>query len=226
MGRRIGNSNGGKMLWREIVGVVADVKHFGLDTDARPTMYLPLSQSPARFMSLTVRTASDPLRIVAEVRRQVSDLDSNLAVSNILTMEQLVARSVSDSRFILVLIVSFAGVALLLAGLGIYGLISYSVTQRTHEIGLRMALGAEASDVLRLVVGHGALLALIGVGIGMGLAFALTRLMSSLLFGVNPTDPSIFGLIGLLLIGVALAASFIPARRATRVDPMIALRCE
>jgi putative ABC transport system permease protein len=226
LGKRIGNPDGGKILWREIVGVVADVKHFGLDADARPTMYLPHSQSPARFMSLTVRTGSDPLRIVAAIRSQVSDLDGNLAVSNILTMEQLVARSVSDSRFILVLLVSFAGLALLLAALGIYGLISYSVTQRTHEIGLRMALGAETSDVLRMVVGHGALLALIGVGIGMAGAFALTRLMSTLLFGVNATDPTIFGLLGLLLIGVALAASFIPARRATRVDPMIALRYE
>ena len=226
LGRRIGNPGGDKTDWREIVGVVADVKQFGLDTDARPTMYLPHGQSPARGMSLTVRTASDPLRIVDEVRRQVSDLDGNLAVSNILTMDQLVSQSVSDPRFILVLLVSFAGLALLLAAVGIYGLISYSVTQRTHEIGLRMALGAEASDVLRLVVGHGALLALIGVGAGILGAFALTRLMSSLLFGVNATDPAIFGLIGLLLMGVALAASFIPARRATRVDPMIALRCE
>src|SRR6185295_9333858 len=226
LGKRIGNSDGDKMLWREIVGVVADVRHFGLDTDARPTMYLPHSQSPARFMSLTVRTASDPLKLVAAVRSQVSALDDNLAVSNVLTMDQLVAQSVSDSRFILVLLVSFAALALLLAALGIYGLISYSVTQRTHEIGLRMALGAKTSDVLRMIVGHGALLAVIGVALGMAGAFALTRLMSTLLFGVNATDPTIFGLIGLLLIGVALAASFIPARRATRVDPMIALRYE
>jgi len=226
LGKRIGNSNGGQIAWREIVGVVADVKHFGLDTDARPTMYLPHAQVPVRFMSLTIHTASEPLRIVADVRRQVSDLDGNLAVSNILTMDQLVSQSVADPRFILVLLASFAGIALLLAALGIYGLISYSVTQRTHEIGLRMALGAEASDVLRMVVGHGALMASIGVGIGMACAFALTRLMSSLLFDVSATDPAIFASIGLLLMGVALAASFVPARRAIRVDPMIALRYE
>jgi putative ABC transport system permease protein len=227
LGKRIGNRTGpGQIQWREIVGVVADVKHFGLETTARPTMYLPHGQSPARLMILTIRAASDPMNLAGAVRSQVASLDSNLAVSNIRTMEQVVAESVAAPRFTLLLLGIFAGLALILAGVGIYGVMSYSVTQRTHEIGLRMALGAGASDVLKLVVGQGAVLALIGVAIGLAGAYGVTRLMSTLLFNVSATDPLTFVSIALLLVGVALAASFIPARKASKVDPMAALRCE
>jgi putative ABC transport system permease protein len=227
LGKRIGNRSGpSEILWREIVGVVADVKHFGLETSARPTMYLPHGQSPARLMILTVRASSDPMNLAAAVRREVTSLDSNLAVSNVRTMEQVVGESVAAPRFTLLLLGIFAGLAMILAAVGIYGVISYSVTQRTHEIGLRMALGAGASDVLKMVVGQGALLALIGVAIGLAGAFGVTRLMSTLLFNVSATDPLTFALIATLLVGVALAASFIPARKAAKVDPMAALRCE
>jgi putative ABC transport system permease protein len=226
LGQRIGSGGGGQIRWREIVGVVADVKQFGLETEARPTLYLPHSQSPSRLMVLTIRATSDPLNLAAAVRAQVTALDNNLAVSNIRTMEEVVGRSVASPRFTLLLLGAFAGLALILAALGIFGLISYSVTQRTHEIGLRMALGAGASDVLKMVVGEGAVLALIGVALGLVGAFAATRMMSSLLFDVSATDPLTYSLIALLLVGVALTASFIPARRAVKVDPMAALRCE
>ncbi|HEX5736619.1 MAG TPA: ABC transporter permease [Blastocatellia bacterium] len=211
---------------REVVGVIADVKHFGIDADARPTMYFSHAQIPARLMTLTVRTNAEPTSLATAVRSQVSDIDKELAVSNISSMQERVATSIAPSRLIMLLLGLFAGLALLLAAVGIYSVIAYGVTQRTREIGIRMALGAQAVDVLKLIVGQGMTLALIGVAIGLGLAVALTRFMQGLLYEVDAFDPVTFAAISLLLVGVALLACYIPARRAAKVDPMVALRYE
>ncbi|HEX3085349.1 MAG TPA: FtsX-like permease family protein, partial [Pyrinomonadaceae bacterium] len=223
MGKRIGR---GPDKWREIVGVVRDVKHFGLDSDAPPTMYFPMRQVPARGMDLVVRTSGDPLSMAPVLRQQVWVGDRNLAIANLGTMKDLVSSSITQQRFSLTVLACFAALALLLAAVGIYGVMSYAVTQRTHEIGIRMALGARVGDVLRLVVRQGLVLTLIGVAIGIALAFSLTRLMKSLLFDVAPTDALTFAIVALALVLVALLACLIPARRATKVDPLIALRYE
>ena len=177
-------------------------------------------------MSIVVRTASNPLNMVAAIKSQIQEIDKDLPVGDVKTMRQLLSESVSGRRFNMLLLTVFAAVALVLAAVGIYGVMSYSVSQRTHEIGIRVALGAQTSDVLKLVVGEGMLLALAGVTIGLVASFFLTRLMSSLLFGISATDPVTFTLISVMLTGVALAACFVPARRATKVDPMVALRYE
>jgi len=223
LGKRIGR---GPDRWREIVGVVRDVKHFGLDADTPPTMYMPVRQVPGRAMTLVVRTNGDPLSLAPSLRAQVWAGDRNLAIANFGTMKDLVSASIIQQRFILLLLACFAGLALLLAAVGIYGVMSYAVTQRTHEIGIRMALGASMGDVLKLIVRNGIALTLIGVAIGLALAFALTRLMTSLLFGVTPTDALTFAMVSGGLVLVALVACFIPARRATKVDPLVALRYE
>jgi putative ABC transport system permease protein len=227
IGRRIGDQpSGPKANWREIVGVVGDVKQFGLDVDSRVTMYLPHSQQPARFMTVVVRGTGDLTTIAASVRSQIGAIDKDLGVSNIRTMEQVRDSSVAPQRFTLLLLMIFAGAAVLLAAVGIYGVISYTVAQRTPEIGLRMALGASRQDVVALVAKQGMLLTGLGVCSGLLAAFGLTRLIQTLLFGVTSTDPLTFGLIPVLLAIVALAACVIPARRAARVDPMVALRYE
>jgi putative ABC transport system permease protein len=223
MGKRVIVHDGGPP--REIVGIVGNVKHEGLDTDIRPMMYVPYAQNPNDTLNLVVR-AGDPKLQVAAVRSAVWEVDKDLPVANIRTMKELLAESVARSKFSMLLLTIFAGAALLLAVVGIYGVMSYSVNQRIHEIGIRMALGARGSDVLKLVVAQGMRLALIGVAIGLAGAFAMTRLMASLLYGVSATDPITFVVISSLLAGVALAACFVPARRATKVDPMIALRYE
>ncbi|MDQ3252598.1 MAG: FtsX-like permease family protein, partial [Acidobacteriota bacterium] len=220
----------------EIVGVVAHVKHFGLDSASetiKPQLYFAFNQIPDKFlpqvagrMNLVVRTASDPMSMSAAIRREVQALDRNQPIYNVSTMEQTLDQSLATQRLATTLLALFAGVALILAAVGIYGVMAYSVTQRTHEIGIRMALGAQAGDVLKLVVSQGMLLALLGVGLGLIAAFVLTRLMASLLYGVSATDPVTFVSIALLLALVALVANYIPARRATKIDPMIALRYE
>jgi putative ABC transport system permease protein len=212
--------------WRTIVGVVADVKQYGLDRKDPMQIYLSEAQYPTQFMTLVVHTSSDPKAMIAAVRGEIRQLDKDQAVYNIVTMEQLLADSIALRRFSMLLLMIFAGVALTLAGVGIYGVISYSVTQRTHEIGIRMALGASRRDIIRLIVRQGMTMALAGVGIGLVATFALTRIMESLLFGVSATDPATFIIISVVLTCVALVACFVPARRATRVDPMIALRYE
>ncbi|HEV2830278.1 MAG TPA: FtsX-like permease family protein, partial [Pyrinomonadaceae bacterium] len=175
---------------------------------------------------LVVKTDVDPIGLAATVRRTVWEIDKDQPVSNIKTMDEIAAESVSRQRFSMLLLTIFAAVALVLAAVGIYGVMSYSVTQRRSEIGIRMALGAQKSDVLKLTVGQGLKLVLLGVAFGLAGAFALTRLMASLLFGVGATDPGTFVTISVVLVSVALLANYIPARRATKVDPLAALRYE
>jgi putative ABC transport system permease protein len=177
-------------------------------------------------MSLVVRAEGDPANMIRAVEKQVWAVDKDQPMYKIRTMEQVVGESQSSSRFTLAVLAIFAAVAMGLAAVGIYGVISYTVTQRTREIGIRIALGAERSDVLRLVVGQGTVLAVSGVAVGLGGALALTRVMRNLLFGVSATDPLIFAGAALFLAAVAMLASYIPARRAMRVDPMVSLRCE
>ena len=213
--------------WVSIVGVVQDVRQFDLIAEPKPQMYFTHQQ--AGFFAprdLVVKTDVEPLSLAATVRKTVWEIDKDQPVSNINTMDEIAAESVARQRFSMLLLAIFAGVALLLAAVGIYGVMSYSVAQRRGEIGIRMALGAQKRDVLKLTVGRSLKLVLIGVAVGLVGAFMLTRLMSSLLFGIRATDPTTFAAISLLFIGVALIASYLPARRATRVDPLVALRYE
>jgi putative ABC transport system permease protein len=206
--------------------VVGEVRHERLDTATRKTVYVPFLQITQRRMTLAVRSATEPASLFAAVRNQLKELDPDQPVTGMRTMAEVISRSVWQPRLYTILFGVFAVVALFLASVGIYGVMSYSVSQRTHEIGIRMALGAQTGDVLRMVLGQGLLLALVGVAIGLGAAFALTRLMASLLYSVSATDPTTFAAIALLLLGVALLACYIPARRAMKVDPMVALRYE
>jgi predicted permease len=215
-----------KNPWLTVVGVAASVKQYALDTDSRVALYTPHLQSNSGGLVLAIRTSVDPLGLAAAVTREARALDPNLPVYDVKTMEQWLSESLARRRFAMLMLGLFAAVALLLAGVGIYGVMSYTVAQRTREIGIRVALGAQAGDVLRLVVRQGMSLTGLGVGIGLVTAMAATRLMVSLLFGVRATDPLTFVLIALLLSAIAWLACWIPARRATKVDPMIALRCE
>jgi putative ABC transport system permease protein len=224
VGKRITFTDGES--WMSIVGVVGDVKQLGLDSSAEPEVYLPHLQVPAASMSLVIRTTSDPLSVAAAVKNQIQTIDKDLPIDDAKTMQQLLAESVSGRRFNMLLLTVFAVVSLLLAIVGIYGVMSYAVTQRTQEIGIRMALGAKAGDVLTMVVKNGMSLALIGVGIGLAGSFALTRLLATLLFQVAPTDAVTFTGVSICLIVAALMACYIPARRATKVDPLVALRSE
>jgi predicted permease len=217
----------------EVVGVVGNVKHFGLDEEPLATLYTPFYQMPenmvpvwASRINLVTRSSSDPLSLSTAVRREVQAIDKNVPASNIRTMDQFLSASVAQRRFNVLLLTIFAAAALLLTTSGIYAVISYSVVQRTNEIGLRMALGAQRSDVLKVIVGQGVKLVLVGVVAGLAAAFAFNRILSSLLFGVSTVDPITFAIMPLLLIGVSLLASFNPARRATKIDPVIALRTE
>ncbi|HTG17361.1 MAG TPA: FtsX-like permease family protein, partial [Blastocatellia bacterium] len=210
----------------KIIGVVRDARYVGLDTAVRPMTYWPYPELVYSGMTLVVRTEGEPLALAEAVRREVLAIDNDQPIADVRTMEAWVSDSVSKARFSTMLLGIFAGVALLLAAVGIFGVMSYAVSERTHEIGLRMALGAQTSDVLALVVRQGMVLALIGVGIGLGAAFVLTRVLASLLYGVSATDPLTFAAIAVLLASVALLACYLPARRAAKVDPMVALRYE
>ena len=212
--------------WLTVVGVVGDIRHTGLAAEPRAEMYLSYLQSPVPFMNVVMRTSIDPVSLAPALRREVWAVDADQPVADISTMGQFVSNSIAGRRFNMMLLAVFAGVALLLAAVGLYGVMAYSVIQRTHEIGIRLALGAQARDVLKMIVGQGMLLTLIGTVLGLTAAFALTRLMASLLYGVTATDPLTFAGIPLLLAAVALLATYIPARRAMKVDPMVALRYE
>ena len=211
---------------RTIAGITGNVSHYGLDTPPGLEVYVPEAQWTSSDMQLVVRTQANPKTVVEAVRSEIRAVDKDLPIYRVATMEQLVSGSVGERRFTLVLLSLMALLAATLAALGIYSVMSYSVTQRTREIGIRMALGAKSSDVLKLVVGQGILLALTGVGIGLGAAAALTQVMSSLLYGVSAHDPLTFSVIAAVLMGLAAMACYIPARRATKVDPMVALRYE
>jgi len=211
----------------EIVGVVGDARRIALDTAAEPEFYVPFAQAPNRRMNLVARTSTDnSAGTVASLRSAIASIDPAQMIWQTRTLDQLVDTSIAGRRFNMVLLAVFASVALVLAVLGIYGVMTYTVRQRTHEIGIRMALGAQASDVLKLVMGHGMTLALIGVAIGLVGAFALTRLMSALLFEVRTSDLATYASVAIGLQLVALIACYVPARRATRVDPLVALRYE
>jgi putative ABC transport system permease protein len=227
IGQRL-QGGGGQPTWRKVIGVVGDVLHEGLDGAAKAEMYLPVKES--------MNTESDPTIVVraempagataGELRAAVSAIDPAIAVDRIQTMHQLVSGSVAQPRFRTMILAAFSLLALVMASIGIYGVMSYLVIQGTREFGIRLSLGATATDVLRLVLGRAA--TLIGAGTCLGLvgSVLLVRLIAKLLFGTAPLDPFTFAAVPLLLAAVALAASYIPARRATRIDPMVALRCE
>jgi putative ABC transport system permease protein len=227
LGKRIKyGGQGSNDPWKTIVGVVADARRTGFEHEVRCETFLPHAQSPSRGMTLVARSTTRPEALAASVRQAVRELDKDQPVYDIRPMAAMLGEMVARRRLNMLLFGLFAGVALLLAGVGIYGVMSTAVTQRSHEIGVRLALGARAADVLKLVVREGMTLAVIGVVIGLAVALLVTRLMTSLLYGVSATDPATFVLIALLLTAVALVACWIPARRATMVDPMVALRVE
>jgi putative ABC transport system permease protein len=206
-----------------VIGVVGDVRMNALN-QAAPSMYFPANARVLPLMDIVVRTESDPLLLLAAVRRKVKDLDPELPVFTVRTMESWVSNSAAQPRLNAVLLGIFAGVALLIAAVGIYGVLAYSVTQRTREIGLRMALGARRDDVLRLVVGQGMLVAAAGIAAGLLCGLAASRVLQSLLFGLSGRDPKTFAAVGVILATVSLVACALPAWRAARVDPMTALR--
>jgi putative ABC transport system permease protein len=211
---------------RVIVGVVADAKLYGLDTPVEPAIYVPHPQQASDSMGLVIRTRRDPAAIAGAVRREILKLDSEQPISDVRTMDRVLSDSLMLRRLSMLMLSVFAGLALILATVGIYGLTAYSVSRRTHEIGLRVALGANQSQVLRLVVGRGLIIALLGAAVGLAAAFELTRALAGMLYGVTATDPLVFAGVPLLLIAVSVIASFVPARRATRIDPLAALRYE
>jgi ABC-type antimicrobial peptide transport system permease subunit len=208
------------------VGVVADARQTELQEAPHPTIFLANAQAPMYFAHLAVRARNDPGQMARAVQAAIHRVDPDQAVSNVETMDEIRSDSVSRPRFQMALLLVFAGIAVLLATIGVYGVVSYSVTQRTQEIGIRVALGAGSADVSRLVLREGLLLGGLGVGVGLAAALASTRVLESLLFEVTPTDPLTLGSVAGLLLAVALAATLWPARRATKVDPMVALRYE
>jgi len=226
IGKRISITIFGGPVEREIVGVVGDVRHSTLDAEPGSEVYDTYLQTPSPFMTLAVRTLTSPASMGPSLRRAVRDVDAEQPIFNLKSMEQVIADSLVLPRLSTVLLAVFAGVALFLAATGIYGVVSYSVAQRRHEIGIRMALGAEAGDVLKLALAQGVKLASVGVVVGLVGAFAATRLLSTLLYGISATDPITFVVVSIFLTGIALLATYIPARKAMKVDPLVVLRNE
>ena len=228
LGKRVRWARNPTMQWITIVGVVGDVKHFGLDLPEQPALYSPYTQiNPwKRWMTFAVRTQSDPASMEQAVKGQIWKMDSQLPITKVQTMNEVAAASFAARRFNMLLLTLFAGLALTLAAVGVYSVMSYAVTQRTHEIGIHMALGAQMSSVIKLIMKSGLRIAFIGVAVGLAGAFALTRLMTSLLFAVEATDKATFVGVSVCLLLIALLACYIPARRATKIDPLVALRYE
>jgi putative ABC transport system permease protein len=228
VGRRIksGGPERPNNAWMTIVGVVADVKYDGLATPTDPTFYEPFRQAPYDAQFVVLRTSAEPQSVVAAARGIVAALDKDLPLADVKTMDERMAESVAPPRFRTTLVSLFAFIGLVLAAIGIYGVMAYAVSERTHELGVRLALGATSRDVLRLVFGEAIMLAAIGVTLGIAGALATTRLMAALLFGIEPTDAVTFAALAAVLVATALAASYVPARRAMRVDPIVALRYE
>jgi putative ABC transport system permease protein len=228
IGKRVRWARDQEVRWMTILGVVGDVKHFGLDLPEQPTLYSPYPQADPwkRWMTFVARTQASPESMGQQIKQQIWKADSQLPVTRVQAMNEVAAASFAARRFNMLLLAIFAGLALLLAAVGIYGVMSYAVTQRTQEIGIRMALGARGIDVLALIIRNGLTLTLVGVAIGIGGALALTRLLRTLLFGVAPTDVFTFVAVSAVLVIVALLACYLPARRATKVDPLVALRYE
>jgi putative ABC transport system permease protein len=227
VGKRIKLGAQDKLPTLTVVGVVGRIKMDGLRQESnRVQGYFPYAQILRNDMTVIVKGSSDPNQLMAAVRQQVKEIDANQPIYNIRTLDEIRAESVAPERLNLTLLSLFAGTALLLAIVGIYGVMSHSVTQRTHEIGIRVAVGAKPRDVFQLVIGQGMMLALIGVAFGLVGAIGLTRLMATMLFGVEPTDPVTFGVISVVLVLVSLVACYLPSRRATKVDPTVSLRYE
>jgi putative ABC transport system permease protein len=229
IGKRIqlaGMLNSDPEVYREIVGIVGDVKSDGLSRETSPQTYEPYTQETLHFMTLVARTAGDPTGLDEAIRREVLQLDKEQPIFSSETLDSLIAKSTGDQRFSMMLLGVFAAAAIALASVGLYGVMSYACAQRTHEVGIRMALGAQRRDVLGLILRQGLLLTLSGIAIGLIAAWAATRLLINMLYGVSATDLPTFAGVSLLLIGVALFACYIPARRATKVDPMVALRSD
>jgi putative ABC transport system permease protein len=212
--------------WREVIGIVSDLKLNGVDRDTPMQAYLPIVHEPARSVAIVARTRNNPLALGSTLEHAIRSIDGELPVFGVRSMDQLLGNAIAQQRLTMALLAGFAVLALTLAAVGIYGVMSYAVAQRTHEIGIRMAMGASPGHVLNMIVGQGMMLTAVGTSIGLAGAFALTRLMSGLLFGVSATDPLTFVMLTLLLAIVALLACYMPARRATRVDPLVALRYE
>ncbi|HEX8424292.1 MAG TPA: ABC transporter permease, partial [Pyrinomonadaceae bacterium] len=210
----------------EIIGVVADAKYKTLEGPPHPMVYWTHPQLVYSEMTYVMRTNGDPMNLAAAVRREIQTIDKDQPVADVRTMQSWIDELTARSRFGTLLLTIFAGLALILAAIGIYGVMSYSVTQRTHELGIRIALGAKTLDVLKLILGRGLALTLVGIVLGLAASLVLTRFLSSLLYGISATDPITFGGLSLLLTGVALAACYVPTRRAMKVDPMVALRNE
>jgi predicted permease len=237
IGQRItlDNPSSANARWMTIVGVAKDAVQYSWSDDRSPELYIPYLQTTSylegveshnTYLTLVIRTAGDPAALAASARATIWSIDSAVAIADVITMEAAIGTALARPRFQFTLLGMFAMVALLLAAAGIYSVMSYAISRRTQEIGLRLTLGAQRGDVLRLVLGQAMIRVAIGSAIGLAGALALTRLMSNLLYGVQPTDPLTFGAVSLVLIGAALLASYIPARRASRIDPMVALRQE
>lgn len=212
--------------WIEVVGIVADIHEGGLASDAVAEFYLPFAKHPPQTAFVVVRTEGNPMNLATTIREQVLAVDHDQPVSDVKTMDSIFEATLGQRRLTMLLLGMFAGIALLLATVGIYGVVAYSVAQRTQEVGIRRALGAQHVDILRLILGQGLGMVLAGIAIGIGAAFGLTRVMKNLLFHVNAVDPATFVGVALLFLIVALAGSYIPASRAARIDPMAALRVE
>jgi putative ABC transport system permease protein len=225
IGKRI-HVTQGPQTWREIVGIVGDTKQYGLDKKTPAQVYEPLAQQPFTFLTFVVKTSGSPMALAHSVEQRIQKVDPEQPMTMIRPLQQILDQSIADWRTGMMLLSVFGAIALLMAATGLYGVMAYSVTQRTREIGLRMALGAERARVLKLVIGQGMILTAAGLALGLAGSIALTRLLVDFLFETSATDPAIFAGISLMLAGISLLACYIPAWRAAKVDPVVALRHE